>query len=124
MGPIISQSPPVHQSQVKPSDVPRSNPGLLYNGRVPRRDAGAGRRHAERADEHVDDGDEEDAQHRHVVDLVGLADVLLVFHVVPGIHYEADANCYLKVEVSFISLLLSTSLSVRIYEYVWHRLVL
>lgn len=47
---------------------------------------------AERGDEYVHDGDEEDAQDCHVVDLVRLAALLVVVDVVSAVHDQTDAH--------------------------------
>ncbi|KPJ04639.1 hypothetical protein RR46_03250 [Papilio xuthus] len=64
---------------------------LLHNGCADRRHCG-GSCYAERGDEYIDYGDEEDAEDCHVIDLVSFADLLLVFDVVPTVHDKANAN--------------------------------
>lgn len=54
-----------------------------------------GRGYAERGDEDIYDGDEEYPQYGHIVDLVRLADVLLVFDVVAAVHNETHAHGHL-----------------------------
>lgn len=53
-------------------------------------DSGGG--NTERGDKHVDDGNEEDAQYCHVVDLVCLANFLVYIHIVAAVHDQTDSN--------------------------------
>lgn len=52
--------------------------------------------HAKRCDEHVHGGDQKYANHREVVDAVRLADVRIIFDVVPTVPDQTDADGHLK----------------------------
>lgn len=70
-----------------------SSPTLLYSGHLsPDPDDRSRWSDTKRGYEDVHDRHQEHAQHRHVVDLVRLADVLLVFDVVPAVHDETHAH--------------------------------